>query len=135
MTDEELIAAAASARSRAYAPYSGYQVGAAVLAGGQVFTGANIENASYGLAVCAERHAVAQAVFAGHTSLERVAVVTSSRPAAAPCGACRQVLNEFAADPRVVTVLMATTEGEHESMLLSELLPRSFGPAQLPEHT
>ncbi len=125
---DELVAAALEVRSRAYAPYSGYAVGAALLAAdGRVFTGCNVENASYGLSVCAERHAVAAAVAAGCTTFVGVAIVTSSSPPAAPCGACRQVLAEFGD----FSVVMANTGGEQRSSTVGDLLPIAFDPAVL----
>lgn len=92
-----LLEAAGSATGQAYAPYSKFRVGAAILYnGGVVFTGCNIENASYGLTICAERNAVAAAVAKGHTTIEAVAIVVEDETPAYPCGACRQVLMEFA---------------------------------------
>lgn len=129
MDIDKLIEAARRVRERAYAPYSQYPVGAAVLAGGKVYTGANIENASYGLALCAERSAVAAAVLDGQRALEAVAVVTRTSPPAAPCGMCRQTLAEFARDLRVVLV---NDRGERADTTLAELLPRAFRGEDLP---
>ena len=123
---EPLLEAARAAAGGAYCPYSRFRVGAAVLAGGQIYTGANIENASYGLTVCAERAAVFQAVLAGQTRLEAVAVACIDAPARAPtgslmpCGACRQVLAEFAALDVPVVV---DRVGQFQ---LGELLPQPF---------
>lgn len=129
MKDQELIAKAAEARHKAYAPYSHYAVGAALLtASGKVYTGANVENASYGLAICAERTAVGKAVSDGERNFVAIAVVTEN--GGTPCGACRQVLNEFGPDMRV---LIADAAGQYQVYRLAELLPASFGPAQLPE--
>jgi cytidine deaminase len=131
--DDELIARAVSARGHAYAPYSNYAVGAAVRADdGRIFAGANVENASYGLSLCAERAAVAQAANAGVRRLVAAAVVTASSPPAAPCGMCRQTLAELAADLAQVRVLLANDRGERAETTLAELLPRAFRPADLP---
>ena len=129
---DELVAAARAARERAYAPYSGYRVGAALLTeDGAVVTGANVENASYGLGICAERAAVAAAVAAGHRRFAAIAVAVSGADPARPCGACRQVLHEFPAGPD----LEVFCAGEHGEQLLvttlGELLPQAFGPSQL----
>jgi cytidine deaminase len=124
---EELVAAATAARAAAYVPYSGFAVGAALrTAGGQVFTGCNVENASYGLAVCAERVAVFQAVARGQRAIEAVAVVTEN--GVTPCGACRQVLTEF--NPQM-TVIVADMAGGRRIYALPELLPNAFGPEHL----
>lgn len=129
MKDQELIALATQARHKAYAPYSRYTVGAALLtASDKVYTGVNVENASYGLAICAERTAAVKAVSDGERDFVAIAVVTEN--GGTPCGACRQVLNEFAPDMRV---LIADTDGNYQAHRLSELLPASFGPAQLPK--
>jgi cytidine deaminase len=125
--EEDLVAQAAAARERAYAPYSHFTVGAAVLtAEGVVFTGVNVENASYGLTVCAERVAVFNAVAAGRREFEAIAVVTES--GVAPCGACRQVLAEFGLQ---MTVLIVDASGKWRRYPLSELLPELFGPGDL----
>jgi len=123
----ELIAAAAAARESAYVPYSGFAVGAALLASnGTVYTGCNVENASYGLTVCAERNAVFHAVVSGARDFLAVAVVTAN--GVAPCGACRQVLAEFSPTMTVITSDMA---GNRRVYTLSELLPDAFGAADL----
>jgi cytidine deaminase len=126
-TFDDLVAAAREIKERAYAPYSRFRVGAAVLAGGRVFAAPNIENASYPLSVCAERNAVAAAVSAGHTTIEAVAVSTDAERPTPPCGGCRQVLNEFG--PGMVVVSDAT--GGRAEWRLSELLPSAFGPSDL----
>ncbi|MBM4467748.1 MAG: cytidine deaminase [Chloroflexi bacterium] len=132
MTDDELVALAAQARRHAYAPYSHFAVGAALLAqSGRVYTGANVENASYGLAVCAERVAVWQAVAAGERAFTAIAVVTEN--GVSPCGACRQVLAEFASDPRTLRLIVADTQGRRRTYTLAELLPEAFTPEQLPQ--
>ena len=125
---DELVTAAAAVRERAHAPYSGYPVGAAVLTtDGRVFVGCNVENASYGLSVCAERNALAAAVAAGCRELAGVAVVTSSSPPAAPCGACRQVLAELGN----CEVVLANPVGERRLTTVHELLPDAFDAAAL----
>jgi cytidine deaminase len=129
--DAELIGHAERARERAYTPYSHYQVGAALLAGGTVHSGANIENASYGLTICAERVAVASALMAGARDIEAVAVVTASSLPAAPCGMCLQTLREFTTDPRALRVILANTAGERRDFTLAELLPHGFDKSQL----
>ena len=121
-------AAARDAQRRAYAPYSRFRVGAAVRAAGEIFEGANIENASYPLAICAERTAVFAAVLSGAYRLEAVAVCTDASPPSSPCGACRQVLAEFAPAMRVI---LATTGGLRKATTLAELLPDPFLPENL----
>jgi cytidine deaminase len=120
-TTEELIAAAWEARDKAYAPYSSFQVGAALLASnGQVFSGCNVENISYGLTNCAERVAIGTAVAAGVQSFDQVVVVADTAEPISPCGACRQVMAEFG----VKTVVLANRAGSIE-FSLEELLPRA----------
>ena len=130
--DRSLVAAARAARDRAYAPYSGFRVGAALLTEqGDVVTGANVENASYGLSICAERAAVVAAIAAGYRRFEAIAIAGTGPDPVTPCGACRQVLREF---PRGVdlAVLCAGEEGEHLlTTTLGTLLPDSFGPESL----
>ncbi|MBI5804518.1 cytidine deaminase [candidate division TA06 bacterium] len=128
ISQTELISAAKKAKEKAYAPYSKFKVGAALLAkSGQVYTGCNVENASYGLTCCAERNAVFQAVGRGERDFIAIAIVSDSPEPTAPCGACRQVLNEFAPD---LEVIMA---GKKVSMKtsLKKLLPLAFGPSSL----
>ncbi len=129
---EELVARASAAQSRAYAPYSKFKVGAAVRMDGQVFEGVNVENASYPLCVCGERTAIAAGVVAGALHLEEVAVCTDASPPSSPCGACRQVLVEFADDPTKVTVTAINPQGERRSWTLAQLLPDSFSGKELP---
>ncbi|MEN8097942.1 MAG: cytidine deaminase [Chloroflexota bacterium] len=129
MTEQsrELIEQAKQARENAYARYSGYKVGAALLtASGEIFTGCNVENAAYGETICAERVAVTKAVSEGVNDFVAMAIVTSN--AGSPCGSCRQVLNEFA--PELVLYL---SDGEQlqGTYKVSELLPLSFDPSHL----
>ena len=129
-TRKMLLQRAAQVRQCAYVPYSRFRVGAALLAeDGKVFAGCNVENASYGLTICAERNALFQAVAEGCARFRALAVVAESDPPAAPCGACRQVLSEFAPD---LEILLGDAEGrELETLSLRDLLPRRFGPDAL----
>jgi cytidine deaminase len=125
---DQLIEVAQTARANAYAPYSGYCVGAAVLtAEGGIFAGCNVENASLGLTVCAERNAVGMAVAAGARQFQALAVVTKSSPPAAPCGACRQTLTEFGDFP----IFLVNDTGERQATSVSELQPRPFRAGEL----
>ena len=126
---DALVTAARAVRRRAYAPYSRFQVGAALLAGGRVFEGCNVENASYGLTVCAERNAVGAMVAAGVTRIDAVAVASATVPPTPPCGMCLQTLAEFAGPGLPVT--LAGGRGSRVETTLGELLPRAFGAAQL----
>ncbi|MEZ0332884.1 MAG: cytidine deaminase [Gemmatimonadales bacterium] len=127
MTDP-LVTAARAAQQQAYAPYSRFHVGAALESeDGRVFVGCNVENASYGLTICAERAAVCAAVSAGARRFRRVVVVSDSVPAAAPCGACRQVLAEFGPDLRIDGVGPNGTS----SWTIADLLPVAFSKEQL----
>jgi cytidine deaminase len=127
MKDQTLLKAASAARTRAYAPYSGFLVGAALLTeDNRIVTGGNIENASFGLTVCAERVAIWNAVHAGHRKFSKIAVATDSNPPASPCGACRQVLWELAGN---IEVIMGNLSGEQLKMPLLELLAKPFGEA------
>lgn len=124
MTEKELIEKAKRARLKAYAPYSKFRVGAALLTkSGKMYTGANVENSTFGLTVCAERVAVFKAVNKGDKNFVKIAVVTDRNPPVTPCGACRQVLSEFAKDLRIVC---ANLEGKVERYTLKELLPEAF---------
>jgi cytidine deaminase len=127
-----LEARAVEAQRRAYAPYSKFRVGAAVQMSGQLFKGANVENASYGLTICAERVAVFSAVIAGAHQLEAIAVCSDASPPSSPCGACRQVLLEFASDPAAVIVTAINPAGERRSWTLAELIPDGFSGRELP---
>jgi cytidine deaminase len=124
-TDADLVEQARLARERAYAPYSGFAVGAALLGrSGRVFTGCNVENASYPLSICAERVAVGKAVSEGECEFEAIAVVTAT--AAAPCGGCRQVLREFAGPHAALRVIIADLAGNARTFSICQLLPESF---------
>lgn len=124
-----LMELAESARELAYAPYSDYAVGAALLTEtGEVFLGCNVENASYGLTICAERVAVFKAVSEGHYRFGSLAVASSSQRGTGPCGACRQVLREFSED---LTIYLRDSELGIVEVDLDELLPRAFGPQNL----
>jgi len=124
----ELVRQAIEAREHAYAPYSGYLVGAALLtASGKVFTGCNVENASYSATICAERGAVAQVIAAGERAIVALAVVTAN--GAAPCGICRQVLNEFGRD--AIVVLADPSGAILQETTVAALLPDGFGPEYL----
>jgi len=126
MSPERLVAEARAALAHAHAPYSRFPVGAALLAeSGRVYRGANVENASLGLSVCAERSAVFAAVTAGERRFLAVAVATDTERPTPPCGACRQILREFAAD---LPVYLAGRAGDHETRTLRELLPHAFAP-------
>lgn len=119
-----LIAEARRAQEQAYAPYSNYRVGAALLGrSGRIYTGCNVENAAYPLSLCAERAAVAKAISEGEREFLAIAVVTEN--GGAPCGACRQVLREFGED---IVVFIADTGGHCRQFTVRELLPESFGP-------
>ena len=127
MTDP-LVDAARAAQARAYAPYSNFRVGAALESeSGDVFVGCNVENASYGLTICAERAAVCAAVSAGVQRFRRAVLVSDSDPPITPCGACRQVLSEFGRDFRIDAVGPRRTS----TWTMAELLPAAFGPDQL----
>lgn len=128
VSDEALLALARAARERSYSPYSGFAVGAALLcADGRVYQGCNIENASFGLTNCAERTAVFKAVSEGAMEFTAIAIA-AEKSAPWPCGACRQVLNEFAPGIRV----LVTWDGKVDEAPLCKLLPHGFGPKELP---
>ena len=130
MTDRELVDLAFTMLERSYVPYSHFPVGAALLcADGTIFTGCNVENSAYGSTICAERTALVKAVSEGHRDdFVKLAVVGNSTDYCWPCGACRQMLYEFAPDLRV---LAARGDGEYVEVPLNELLPHGFGPESL----
>ena len=136
--EKDLIREAFSARQSAYAPYSEFKVGAAILCNDNtVISGANIENASYGAAICAERCAVVKAVSEGKKNFEAIAICGGNEKEidklsdyAYPCGICRQVLREFV-DPQTFIVIIAKSTDEYKKFTLSQLLPESFGPDNL----
>jgi cytidine deaminase len=124
MKETELIKKAKNARLKAYAPYSKFKVGAALLTkSGKVYTGANVENSTFGLTVCAERVAVFKAVTRGDKDFVKIAIVADKNPPITPCGACRQVLSEFAKD---LEIICANLKGKVERYSLKELLPEAF---------
>ena len=126
VTPKELVALAMGAREHAYAPYSRFAVGAAVVAGsGRVYTGCNVENASYSHTCCAERTAVFKAISEGERTVLGVAIVTDTHPPASPCGSCRQVLHEFGPDAFVVC---ANLDGDERHSTVRAYLPEGFDP-------
>jgi cytidine deaminase len=128
VTQDELIASAKAARELAYAPYSNFKVGAALLGkSGRVYTGCNVENAAYGPSMCAERTAIFKAVSEGEREFEAIAVVTEN--GVSPCGTCRQVMMEFAPD---MTVFISNTRGNTRITTVRDLLPDGFTPNHLP---
>ena len=130
MRKEDLVAAAAEARVYAYAPYSGFAVGAALLCDdGSVYTGCNVEAASYGNAICAERTALVKAVSRGRRCFTMLAVIADTAEPCTPCGICRQMLYEFS--PELV-VLCAARDGSYVEKPLRQLLPDAFSGAALP---
>lgn len=125
MTDQELLTRAKEAQKHAYVPYSHYRVGAALLAAdGKVYIGCNIENASYGLTICAERTALFKAISEGERDFAAMAVIVDGDTMATPCGACRQVLAEFAPTMRCI---LGNGAGEHKVTTVAALLPDGFG--------
>ncbi|CAN5607968.1 cytidine deaminase [soil metagenome] len=122
--EKKLIDIATEARQNAYAPYSNFQVGAAVEAeDGTIYTGCNVESASYGLTVCAERVAIWKGISRGEKKFCRVAVVVDTEELTPPCGVCRQIIWEFCGD---VPVILSNLHGKSETVYMSELLPRAF---------
>lgn len=127
--EKALVQAALEAKEKAYVPYSKFKVGAALkTTSGKVFTGCNVENASYGLTNCAERTAIFKAISEGHTDFESIAVVTAIDEYASPCGACRQVMAEFGLN---IQVIMGNKNGDYYIKTSGELLPNSFTNEQL----
>ena len=128
MQTEDLIKAAKEAREFSYSPYSKFKVGAAVLTkNGKIYSGCNIENASYGITNCAERTAIFKAVSEGERELEALAVIADTDGPTAPCGACRQVIAEF----KINKIIMANLKGDTKIVTLQELLPYSFSDKDL----
>ncbi|MCL2718506.1 MAG: cytidine deaminase [Lachnospiraceae bacterium] len=133
----ELVKSAFAARKKAYAPYSKYLVGASILTkDDRIYSGVNIENASYGASNCAERTAIFKAVSEGNTKLKAVAVVGGAEDNeitgfAYPCGVCRQVMREFCVNPEEFIIIVAKSEEEYRTFTLNEILPASFGPEKL----
>ncbi len=124
MDNEKLIKAAIDARENAYAPYSNFRVGAAVEAeNGDIYIGCNVESASYGLTVCAERVAIWKGISVGEKRFKQIAVVVDTEELTPPCGVCRQIIWEFCGD---VPVILANLHGKSETVMMSELLPRAF---------
>ena len=122
-TDLALLAFAREAQDKAYAPYSGFRVGAAVFAGGEIYQGCNVENAAYGSTICAERGAAMAAVLAGNTFFDAIALGGDSEAPTTPCGCCRQFLAEFNPEMRVV---MGGSGDAVQAASLDELLPEAF---------
>ncbi|KNZ68336.1 cytidine deaminase [Thermincola ferriacetica] len=121
---DELVKHALEVKERAYAPYSKFRVGAALLTGdGRVYTGCNVENASFGLTICAERNAVFRAIADDCRDFKAIAIVSDADDYCIPCGACRQVLVEFSRD---LTVIMANNKGDYRLTTITELLPEAF---------
>lgn len=127
--EDQLIAAARTARENAYAPFSHFQVGAAVRGkSGRIFAGCNVENASYGLTICAERVAIFKAISEGEREFNAIAVVTDAESLTPPCGACRQIIWEFCGD---IPVILANLRGKVERERSLNLLPRPFDSSHL----
>lgn len=129
----ELITRALAVQKRAYAPYSAFPVGCALITDdGLISEGANVENASYGLTICAERAAIAGAVSRGARSLSCVVIATITSPPATPCGMCLQTMAEFSADPAQLAVVLVNPAGERREVTLAQLLPFGFNKRELP---
>ena len=124
MTDKELLAFAEKMQRKAYAPYSDFPVGAALLCeDGTVFTGCNVENAAFGACICAEQTAIVKAVSEGHRNFRKIAIAANSEDYCLPCGICRQIMSEFAPS---LEVICANKKGEHKSYKLNELFALPF---------
>ncbi|MBA3770078.1 MAG: cytidine deaminase [Blastocatellia bacterium] len=122
--DNDLIKAATDVREKAYAPFSKFKVGSALLTDdGSIVVGCNVESASYGLTVCAERVAIWKAISIGMTKIKRIAVVADTQELTPPCGACRQIIWEFGGD---IPVIFANLNGKTETIQMKDLLPRAF---------
>ncbi|MFZ7103461.1 MAG: cytidine deaminase [Peptococcaceae bacterium] len=131
MDYKQLVAEAAAAKKNAYVPYSNFRVGAALLTcDGEIFTGCNVENASYSLTNCGERTAIFKAVSEGKKKFKAIAISTDTEEITSPCGPCRQVLIEFGAD---IDVIMANVQGEYKVCKALDLLPLAFNPDKLEE--
>lgn len=133
MTNEELVQMALDARKNSYAPYSNYHVGAALVAENdkgetRIFTGCNVENASYPCGICGERTAGAKAVSEGFRRFKKIAIAGTSEPICTPCGMCRQFLYEF---NRNLPILCAGSKGNYKELILNDLLPEGFGPESM----
>jgi cytidine deaminase len=123
-SNEELVSAAKEAREHSYAPYSEFRVGAAIETDdGEIYTGCNVESASYGLTVCAERVAIWKAISEGKHKIKNIAVVCDTKELTPPCGVCRQIIWEFGGN---VPVTLANLNGGRETVEMKELLPRAF---------
>jgi cytidine deaminase len=132
VTKPDLAALARAAQAQAYAPYSNFRVGAALVTRtGEVFTGSNVENASYGLCVCAERTAIVAMVHAGHRDVAEIYVATDVSPPASPCGMCRQTLLEFTTDPTATRVVAIGAGDARAEWTVAELIPAGFTGKQL----
>lgn len=122
--EKELIEAAREVRENAHAPFSNFKVGAALMTkNGKIYTGCNIENATYGLTICAERNAVFKAISEGEKDFETISVVADTDELTPPCGACRQIIWELCGD---VPVILANLNGDSETVMMKELFPRAF---------